>query len=121
MTSNPGFAHILRSKRLALAEQSPREFSLRKVAGRVGIEPSYLSKIERAEQPPPGEEVIKRLALELNTDADELLGVAGKVSSDLQDVIRKRPALIAELLRTVKSLPPNHVKKTIEQIRDGEW
>ncbi|MEO8198356.1 MAG: helix-turn-helix transcriptional regulator, partial [Thermoanaerobaculia bacterium] len=48
-------------------------FSLRKVAQRAGIEPSYLSKIERGEQPPPGEETIAALARELGEDKDILL------------------------------------------------
>ena len=39
-----------------------RTFSLRQVAGRVGIEPAYLSKIERGQTPPPSERTIRRLA-----------------------------------------------------------
>ena len=54
----------MRARRLAQAENDPA-FSLRKVAGRVGIEPSYLSKIERGEEPPPGEQTIRRIAEEM--------------------------------------------------------
>ncbi len=56
---------------------------------RIGVEPSYLSKVERGETPPPSEEKIRRLATELNDDPDVLLAMAGKVSTDLQDVIRR--------------------------------
>ena len=58
------FGEHLRSKRLELQETDP-QFSLRKVAAAVGVEPSYLSKIERGEQPPPGEQTIIALAREL--------------------------------------------------------
>ena len=42
-----------------------RRFSLRQVALRVGIEPAYLSKIERGQVPPPSEATTVRLAEEL--------------------------------------------------------
>jgi transcriptional regulator with XRE-family HTH domain len=101
--------------------KTDRTFSVRQVAKRVGIEPSYLSKIEREEQPPPGEETIRRLAHELGQDADVLLAMAGKVSSDLLDVIRARPALFADLLRQLKTLPDKAVLRLVREVRDGEW
>ncbi len=98
-----------------------RDFSLRRVAGRVGIEPSYLSKIERGDQPPPGEETIRRIALELGEDPDILLALAGKVSSDLLEIIRSRPALMAELLRAVRKAPAKRVTQAAREVRDGDW
>ncbi|HET6546621.1 MAG TPA: helix-turn-helix domain-containing protein, partial [Rhodanobacteraceae bacterium] len=77
------FGPYVRNRRERLREGDTR-YSLRQTAGRVGIEPAYLSKIERAEFPPPGENTIRALAVELNEDADVLLAMAGKVSSDLQ-------------------------------------
>ena len=105
MSDNLEFGEIVRTKRLALAEKDA-SFSVRKVAQRVGIEPSYLSKIERGEQAPPGEENIRRLALELGENPDTLLALAGKVSGDLLAIIRERPTVVAELLRTLKGMPP---------------
>jgi transcriptional regulator with XRE-family HTH domain len=103
-----------------MAAEDPT-FSLRKLAGRVGIEPSYLSKIERGEQPPPGEEAIRRIATEMGEDSDTLLALAGKVSSDLLDIIRDRPTLIAELIRSVRKLPAKRVSEIARQVRDGNW
>ena len=59
MSDDLDFGETLRARRLAQVETDPA-FSLRQVAGRVGIEPSYLSKIERGEEPPPGEQTIRR-------------------------------------------------------------
>ena len=46
---------FIRGRREALREADP-QYSLRQVAERVGIEPSYLSKVERGLGSPPSEE-----------------------------------------------------------------
>ena len=114
------FGETLRARRMALAENDPG-FSVRKLAERVGIEPSYLSKIERGEQPPPGEANIRRLAEELGENPDALLALAGKVSSDLLEIIRERPTVVAELLRAVRGMSAKRVSEVSRQIRDGDW
>ena len=70
---------------------------------------------------PPSEETTRKLARELKVDSDVLLAMAGKVSSDLQDVIRKRPALFAELIRQLKEMPDHAVVRLVREVRDGEW
>src|ERR1051326_4722214 len=95
----------LRNRRMEKQEQEGNSFSLRSVAGRIGIEPSYLSKIERGLEPRPSEETTRALARELGEDADVMLAMAGKVSSDLQEIIRKRPKLFAQLIREMKNMP----------------
>jgi len=120
MNGDLEFGNSLRTKRMSRAENDPA-FSLRKVAGRVGIEPSYLSKIERGEQPPPGEQTIRRLAEELGENPDVLLALAGKVSADLLEIIRERPSAVAELLRAVRKMPARRVSEISRQIRDGDW
>ena len=98
-----------------------RRWSKEELATRIGVEPSYLSKVERGETPPPSEEKIHRLAVELNDDPDVLLGMAGKVSTDLQDVIRLRPQLFASLIRELKDAPEHAVLRLVREVRDGEW
>ena len=114
------FGTLVREKRL-LALEGDKRYSLRKTAERIGIQPSYLSKIERGELPPPGEEVICRLAQDLGLDPDVLLAMAGKVSSELQEVIRNRPELFGALLRELKSAPDHAVLRLVREVRDGEW
>lgn len=98
-----------------------RRFSLRKVARRIGIEPSYLSKIERGQVAPPSEATTVRLAEELGEDPDVMLAMAGKVSGDLQEIIRKRPVLFAELIRQLKETPDHAILRIVREVRDGDW
>src|SRR5436309_11587181 len=104
MSQERSFGKFLRERRMIKAAEN-RTFSVRQVAGRVGIEPSYLSKIERGEESPPGEETIRRIATELGEDPDILLALAGKVSSDLLQIIRDRPTHVGELLRSIRRVP----------------
>ena len=93
----------IREARERLREED-KKFSLRQVALRVGVEPAYLSKIERELVPPPSEGTIRKIAQDLGEDEDLLLAMAGKVSSDLQEIIRRRPKVFAELIRELKFL-----------------
>ena len=96
-------------------------FSLRRVAQRVGVEPAYLSKIERGDVPPPSEATIRRLAEELQEDPDLLLALAGKVSRDLQSIIVHRPQLFADLLRELRDAPDHAILRLVREVRDGDW
>src|SRR5215510_2846549 len=110
--------------RKARTEKQLREgnaFSLRQLAGRIGVEPSYLSKIERGLEPRPSEETTKALAKELGEDPDMLLAMAGKVSSDLQAIIRKRPKLFSQLIRELKNAPDRSVLRLVREVRGGDW
>lgn len=114
------FGHHVREQRERL-QQSDRRYSLRQVAQRIGLEPAYLSKIERGEVPPPSEATTVKLAMELGENPDVLLAMAGKVSGDLQEIIRKRPKLFAELLRELKKAPDRAILRIVREVRDGEW
>ena len=114
------FGDHVRTRREELRQKDKR-FSLRQVAQRVGIEPAYLSKIERGDLAPPSEETTVRLARELDEDSDVLLALAGKVSSDLQEIIRRRPRLFADLIRQLKSTPDHAILRIVREVRDGDW
>jgi transcriptional regulator with XRE-family HTH domain len=114
------FGDYIRKKREALKKKD-RRYSLRQVATRVGIEPAYLSKIERDLFPPPGEETIRNIALDLGLDPDTLLAMAGKVSKDLQKIIMKRPEIFAAILREMKHMPDHAILRVVREVRDGDW
>ncbi|HEX6910843.1 MAG TPA: helix-turn-helix transcriptional regulator [Longimicrobium sp.] len=111
---------FLRERREGL-RTGDRRYSVRQVADRVGIQPSYLSKVERGEVSPPSEDTLVRLARDLDVDPDLLLAMAGKVSSDLLDAIRRRPLLFGELIRQLRDLPDHAVLRVVREVRDGDW
>ncbi len=87
-----------------------RKINQRALATLVGVDFTYLSKIENERMPPPSEEVIVKLAEALETDADELLRLAQKVPQDIQSAINRSPAM-PSLLRTVSNLNDREIKK----------
>ena len=126
--------HTTRTRRLTMTDfgtttrqirerlrEDDRRFSLRQVAQRVGVEPAYLSKIERGAVAPPSEATTVRIARELGQDPDVFLAMAGKVSSDLQEIIRKRPRLFAELIRQLREAPDEAIFRVVRVVRDGDW
>lgn len=110
------FGRYIRMRREDLRE-SDRSFSVRQVAARVGVEPSYLSKVERGHEAPPSEAKIRSLARELGEDPDTLLAMAGKVASDLQEVIRRRPRLMSQLIREVQSVSDDRLHRLVTAAR----
>jgi transcriptional regulator with XRE-family HTH domain len=114
------FGNYIRDRRGALSVQRDG-CSVRRVAQAIGVEPSFLSKVERGLQPPPSEPKIRKLAEVLDEDPDVLLAMAGKVSDDLKQVILQRPKLFGDLLRQLKTAPDHAVLRIVREVRDGNW
>ncbi len=92
-------------------ERENREIGLREMAKKIGVSPTYLSKVERDEFLPPAEDKVRKIAEIFGIDVDELLALAGKVSSDLSDIIREHPRELAALLRTTKGMTADDVAR----------
>jgi len=118
MNRSPEFGNYIRKRREDL-KKVDRAYSVRQVAARVGVEPSYLSKVERGREAPPSESKIRLLARELGEDADTLLALAGKVASDLQEVIRRRPRLMSQLIREARAMPDARLRRLVTKVREG--
>jgi transcriptional regulator with XRE-family HTH domain len=114
-----GFGPFIRRQRETLRADDPR-FSVRQLAVRIGVEPSYLSKVERELEPPPSEPKIRALANELGEDPDSLLARAGKVSTDLQEAICRRPRLLSKLIRELNNQPEKAVKRVLQDVQSGK-
>jgi HTH-type transcriptional regulator, competence development regulator len=116
------FGTYVRQAREKLQDASDSgEYSLRKVAARVGVGPAYLSQVERDAGSPPTEATVQALAADLKLDMNVLLAMAGKVSSELQAIIMKRPQLFAEMLSACRDLPDHAIVKLVREVRDGDW
>ena len=114
-----GFGSFIRQQREALRAEDPR-FSVRQLAARIGVEPSYLSKVERELEAPPSEAKIRALARELGEDPDTLLARAGKVATDLQQTICHRPRLFSTLIRELKNQPDKAVLQLVHDVQSGK-
>jgi transcriptional regulator with XRE-family HTH domain len=111
----------LRAAREALESAHKGEYSLRAVAGRLAIEPSYLSKLERGETTAISEEKLFLLAQQLNQDPNVLLALAGKVSKKLRAIICKHPKAFAELLEQLENEPEHAILRVVREVRTGNW
>ena len=100
---NIKFGAFVRQERVA------KELGLREMAKMIGVSPTYLSQVERDEFSPPAEDKVRKIAEIIKIDVDELLALAGKVSSDLSEIIRERPRELAALLRTTKGMTADDV------------
>jgi transcriptional regulator with XRE-family HTH domain len=105
MGNNETFGQTLRR----LREQAG--ISLRGFAKMVDRTPTYISKIERDELAPPAEEVVKKIAQLLKQNADDMIVLAGRIPSDLPDIIRQQPREMALMLRTAKRLTPSQLEE----------
>ena len=73
----------------------------RELAEKIGVDFSYLSKIENGVLPPPSDRLILRLAETLNADKDELFLLAGRIPPDIAELLRNQKTL--QLLRAERA------------------
>ena len=95
-----------------------RGIGLRQFARMIEVSATYLSKIEREELPPPAESRVKEIARLLEQDPDELLALAGKVASDLNEIIRNQPRQMASFLRSASGLSGQELERLTKQVSE---
>lgn len=115
------FGTYVRTAREQRQAAEPGNYSLRKVAGRIGVGAAYLSQVERNDGSLPSEPTIRALSADLRLDTNVMLAMAGKVSSELQAIIMQRPQLFAEMLAVCQNMPDNAILKLVREVRDGKW
>ena len=103
MVKKERFGAFIRRKR------EEKDLGLREMAKKIGISPTYLSECERDKFPPPTEDRVRAIAKELGCDVDDLLARAGRVSSDISDIIKCHPVQLAALLRTTKGMSADDI------------
>jgi HTH-type transcriptional regulator, competence development regulator len=114
MAAKTSFGALVRRERKA------KEIGLRKMANKIGVSPTYLSKIERDEFNPPSEDKVRKIAEIIGQDPDELLALAGRVASDLTEIIRERPREMADFLRTARGLKIEQMVKLVRQAQKAK-
>lgn len=94
--------------------------SIRQLAGQLGYEPSYLSKIEHGDRL-PSEEALLSLARALEADLDVLRVLMGQFPPDLVETIRRHPREFTLFLKTLKNVTPKTLDRMTRAVRDGDW
>jgi transcriptional regulator with XRE-family HTH domain len=97
-----------------------KEIGLREMAKMIGVSPTYLSKVERDEFPPPAEDRVKAIAKIIGCDADVLLARADRVASDLSEIIKRHPIEFATLLRTSKGLSAEYIARLARRVQKAK-
>lgn len=90
--------------------------SLRDVAKKLDLAPSYLSDIEN-DRRVPSEDVLGRLAEELGLKVDDLMARAGRVGDQAERYMKRHPAA-GVLFRRIsdKRLADDDLKKLLTQV-----
>jgi HTH-type transcriptional regulator, competence development regulator len=61
--------------------------SQRELASRVGVDFSYISKVENGRIPPPAADTIVRICEVLGVDPDQLLAATGKMPTQIKEML----------------------------------
>lgn len=115
---NQTFGNLIRQAR------RQKEYSQRELAKLIGVDYTYLSKLENDRAGyPPSEEVIHELARHLELNEDELRRLAGRITPEdakvFEDLIRKYQQMPA-LLRRMRDEPEFAKKLLRENQSDSE-
>lgn len=95
-----------------------RNLTLRVVASEVGINYTYLSKIENGKldfSDFPSEKLIRKLASLLKADTDELLLLAQKIPDEIRKRVIERPDVFRRLAR----LDDQTLDRLMAQVNDS--
>jgi transcriptional regulator with XRE-family HTH domain len=101
---------VLRNARVAA------DLTLRDLAKKLNITPSYISDIEN-DRRVPSEDVLQRLAAELKLKFDELMARAGRVGDQAERYMKQNPSA-GVLFRRIseRRLPEEDLKKLLTQV-----
>lgn len=86
------FGETIRELRVA------QDMGLRETAIKIGISPTYLSRIERDKERPPRPDIIKELAKVLAADPDVLFRLSSSTDPEIVDYLHNRSEVM-NLLR----------------------
>lgn len=83
--------------------RTAQDLGLRETAGKVGISPAYLSRIERGKEHPPRPEVIKDLAKLLAADPDVLFRLSSSTDPEVIDFLHNHREVMSLLRFIIES------------------
>lgn len=98
------------------AARTAAEMTLDDLAGELDIAEASLSNIER-DRSIPSEDLLRRLALALNLDADELRAMAGKLTEEEWAFVKRTPSVVKLLgAMMAAGFGGKEVEKLVKQV-----
>ncbi len=94
-----------------------KKYNQRELADKLGIDFTYLSKLENERGNPPKEDIIRQLAQYLDLDEDKLIFLAGKIREEDEDLIKQHYQDMPLLFRRMRE-NPEFAAKIFRQARD---
>lgn len=77
--------------------------SQRELARRIGLDFSYISKVENDRLPPPAADTVLKICEVLDIEPEELLALIGKIPSDVREAVSQSQAA-QEFLRAAQQI-----------------
>lgn len=87
-----------------------KDVTQRELASAVGVDFSYISKIENERMPPPAADTIVKICEVLGVPPDDLLAMTGKMPTPIKEAISEKPAA-QQFLREAQNMT----------LTDDEW
>lgn len=102
-----------------------KEVSQRELATRVGVDFTYISKVENDRVPPPAADTIEKLCTALNASPEErngLLAMTGKVPSIIKESLGTSPGALQFMREATEmnltDLEWDHLKRQLKSLRE---
>lgn len=96
------------------------KLSQRRLAELVGVDFTYLSKLENGQHgQSPGEELVLKLAEQLHDDPEELLALAGKVPVEALRTLAREDADFARFLRRLSAVAADDKRGRLRQVLES--
>ena len=99
-----------------------RRLTQQQLADAVGVDFTYVSKIENGRVDPPGETTMRALARALGTEAEDLLARAHKMPRDLKQLVAQGSPEKTLLLRRIAQTPmtAERVRRMLRLLEEDE-
>ena len=79
--------------------RTKKGLSIKKLAPEVGLNYTYISKLENSKVN-PSPKVVKKISRYFHYNSDELLVTAGKIPKDVEEILKNNPKEAIEYLRS---------------------
>ncbi|MDJ0724726.1 MAG: helix-turn-helix domain-containing protein [Prochloraceae cyanobacterium] len=111
---NQNFGQVIRQAR------KEKGFSQRELAKRIGLDFTYLSKLENSRADyPPKEDVIRSLARNLELDEEELVFLAGRIPRKEEELLKLNYKAMPRLFRRIRE-NPEFARQLLEIDKEAE-